>query len=122
MKPERFPKGAYHKLHSRNTAPFKVLKHLGPKAYFLVLPPEIQINPIFYIEDLSTYHGHQKEPEAEKPVVKIATGLKPREEIEDILTDQIVFTRRGGFKKFLSIGRIAACRIVRGLELKKCNS
>jgi hypothetical protein len=97
---ERFTKGPLYKLHSRRRAgPFQVIQKLGNNAYRIDLPSHLTFSPIFNVVDLTPYHG----PPDISPTLPIALPYtaKPREEIEDILDDQIVSTRRGGYQKFL---------------------
>ena len=58
IKPERFPKGVFKKLHSRKMGPFKVLQKISSNAYVLELPTDMNISNIFNIEDLTLYPGH----------------------------------------------------------------
>ncbi|CAL2237612.1 unnamed protein product [Prunus armeniaca] len=115
IKPERFPQGIAKKLQARSMGPFQVLKQLGSNAYMLELPPEMGISPIFNIEDLAPY----KEPAASdntsaensdpfsisdfSSLTPLLPRPSPKEKdiVEDILDDQIVSTRQGGYHKFL---------------------
>ncbi|XXG51306.1 hypothetical protein AAC387_Pa02g5111 [Persea americana] len=55
---ERMPPGAYKKLHSRNTGPYKILKKIGSKAYVLDLPSDSGLSSTFNVKDLTLYCGH----------------------------------------------------------------
>lgn len=101
LQPERFPKGSIHKLHPRKAGPFKVLKRLGPHAYLLELPANVSYNPIFNVEDLTLYPGHEADPLPDPHTFPAPATIKPRDELEAILDDQLVSTRRGGYQKFL---------------------
>jgi len=103
IRPERFAKGTYHKLHHRSAGPFKILKRLGSNAYHIELPSPLQLSPIFNVEDLTKYVGHHDGPSEPipSPPVRLPSYVKPRDEVEAILEDQIVSTRRGGYQKFL---------------------
>jgi hypothetical protein len=115
IKPERFPQGVAKKLQARSMGPFQIVKRLGSNAYMLELPPEMGISPIFNIEDLAAY----KEPDASEntsaensdpfsisdfsSLTPLLPRPRPKEKdiVEDILDDQIVSTRQGGYHKFL---------------------
>lgn len=56
--PKRFPRGTLTKLQSRKVSLFKVLQKLGNNAFLLEQPLINQFNPIFNIEDLIAYEGH----------------------------------------------------------------
>jgi hypothetical protein len=105
LRPERFPRGTFHKLHHRRASPFKVLKRLGSNAYHLELPATLAISPIFNVEDLTAYPGsvedEQVSEDAVAPPARIPSHIPPRDQIEAILDDQLVSTRRGGYQKFL---------------------
>jgi hypothetical protein len=101
IRPERFPKGVFQKLHQRRVGPFKILQQLGQNAYLLELPPNLHISPIFNVEDLTAYEGHLDDTVPKSPTIHLSAYTKPKEEIEEILDDQLVSTRRGGYQKFL---------------------
>jgi hypothetical protein len=105
LRPEHFPRGTFHKLHHRRAGPFKILKRLGSNAYHLELPPALSIIPIFNVEDLTAYPGPVDTTtcveSAPVPQALLPVSLPSRDHIEEILDDQIVSTRRGGYQKFL---------------------
>jgi len=101
IRPERFPRGVVHKLHHRSAGPFKILRHLGPNTYHVELPPDLHISPIFNVEDLTAYITHFEEDTIPTLSLHVPKGVKPYDEIEAILEDQIVSTQRGGYHKFL---------------------
>lgn len=101
LRTKRFPLHTYQKLHSKKVGPFKILKKLGTNGYVLVLPDDQQISPIVNIEDLQLYEGHHVDDEVPVAIPKLPIKTNPKEEIEEILDDQIVPTRCGGYKKFL---------------------
>jgi hypothetical protein len=101
IRPERFPRGTVHKLHHWFASPCKILSRLGPNAYHVELPPTLHISPIFNVEDLTLYTGHYEDNTIPDLMLSVPKFVKPQDEIEDILDDQIVSTRRGGYQKFL---------------------
>jgi hypothetical protein len=101
IRPEWYPRGVVQKLHHRSASPFAILKRLGPNAYHVDLPAHLPFSPIFNVEDLTTYVGHFEELASTSPSLRVPDYVKPQDEIEDILEDQIVSTRRGGYQKFL---------------------
>jgi hypothetical protein len=105
LRPERFPRGSFHKLHHRRAGPFKILKRLGANAYHLDLPDNLAISPIFNVEDLTACPVTSDEAfplagHALPPAILPALA-PPREQIDVILDDQLVSMRRGGYQKFL---------------------
>lgn len=54
-----FQPNIYQNLHSKKVGPFWVIKCLGESAYLLELPSKLRFNPIFNLEDLFAYCGHQ---------------------------------------------------------------
>lgn len=105
LRPERFPRGTFHKLHHRRAGPFKVLKSLGYNAYHLKLQPTLSFSPIFNVEDLtsnpSPIEGTVSTESSIVPAAILPAPIPPRDHIEEILDDQLVSTRRGGYQKFL---------------------
>ena len=94
---ECLPRGSFQKLQPWKAGPFKILKKLGPNAYLLELLADIGLSPIFDVADLMAYHEPPVESKEKPPTVCIPSTVNPREEIEAILDDQIVSTRRGGY-------------------------
>jgi hypothetical protein len=104
LRPERFPRGSFHKLHHRRVGPFQIIKRLGVNAYQLALPATLSISPIFNVEDLTAYPGVLAEtpsPDAPSPSAILPNQSHPRDQIDAILDDQLVSTRRGVYQKFL---------------------
>jgi hypothetical protein len=103
--PETFSTWHIHKLHHHRAGPFKVLKRLGSNAYHLKLPATLAISPIFNVEDLTAYPGsvedEQVSEDAVAPPSRIPSYVPPHDQIEAIIDDQLVSTRRGGYQKFL---------------------
>jgi hypothetical protein len=103
IRPERFAKGTYHKLHHRSTGPFKILKRLGSNAYHIEVPYPLQLSPVFNVKYLTKYVGHHDDTSdpIPHPLVSLPPSIKPRDEIKASLEDQIVSTQRGGYQKIL---------------------
>ena len=53
IRPERYPKGTYKKLHSKNVGLYRVPKKISSNAYVLDLPKNTGISNIFNIKDLT---------------------------------------------------------------------
>ena len=85
LRPECFPKGGYQKLHSRKAGPYKVLKRLGNNAYLLELPKELNISPIFNVEDPNKHYGTDEDKNPRQPTHRLPKVQHAREDIEDIL-------------------------------------
>ena len=75
--------------------------------YRIDLPPEMSINPTFNVEDLVHSHNPIVDPlSLSWPFSDFATQPLPppithKEEIEEILDDETVSTRDGGFQRYL---------------------
>lgn len=78
-----------------------MLRHLRSNAYLLELPPEVQFSHIFNVEDFTAYLGHDPSFRGNTTTVELPKSHRPREDIEDILDDQVVSTWRGEYQKFL---------------------
>ena len=50
--PGRIPKTFSKKLYARAIGPYSIIRKLRSNAYFLDLPNDMNINPVFYIKDL----------------------------------------------------------------------
>jgi hypothetical protein len=77
------------------------MRQLGPNMYHIDLPPDLHLSPIFNVEDLTAYFGQLDDPTINPVLVNVPNFVKPRKEKEDILKDQIVSMRCGGYPKFL---------------------
>ncbi|KAH7533414.1 hypothetical protein FEM48_Zijuj04G0128200 [Ziziphus jujuba var. spinosa] len=93
IRPERFPRGTYKKLHSRNVGPYKILKKISSNAYVLDLPKDMGISNVFNIEDLSSYEGHENDTARGSKAASLPSTFRLKEEIEDVVDHQIVSTR-----------------------------
>lgn len=72
---------------------------ISANAYVLELLEDWNVSPTFNVEDLILYlyHGHYVDESYEEQVMRLPPMQKIREEIEDVLGNQIVFTRSGGY-------------------------
>ena len=66
----------------------------------LDLPTDSGVSSTFNVEDLTLYRGHDNDGETEEQTIALPSNLPPVDEIVDVLDDQIVSTRQGGFQKF----------------------
>ena len=117
MRPERFPQGFNRKLQARSTRPFKILSKVGANAYILEIPLDWGISSTFNVEDLVQFQGSismpsnpfertsESEPNLESPPpqnIPIQPNIPARHEhIDHILDEQVTFTRRDSYQKFL---------------------
>ncbi|KAH7522525.1 hypothetical protein FEM48_Zijuj07G0147800 [Ziziphus jujuba var. spinosa] len=101
IRPERFPRGTYKKLHSRNVGPYKILKKISSNAYVLDLPKDMGISNVFNIEDRSSYEGHENDTARGSKAASLPSTFRLKEEIEDVVDHQIVSTRGGGYQRYL---------------------
>ncbi|KAF7144488.1 hypothetical protein RHSIM_Rhsim04G0004700 [Rhododendron simsii] len=102
VKPERYPKGVYKKLHSKSAGPFKVLKKISSNAYVLELPDDMGISNVFNIEDLTRYSGHVEDSNRADPMASLPASKCFEDEIEDVVDHQIVSTRQRAYQKGIS--------------------
>ena len=105
------------KLHARSAGPFKILKKINSNAYVVDLLPNFGISPSFNIEDLIAYKEPQifpliillldepsHEPIPERPLLRPLPQIHHTymtEQIDEIIDDQIVSTKNGGYHRFL---------------------
>ena len=110
IRPERFSQGSAKKLQARSAGPFKILQKIGSNAYRIDLPSEMGINPTFNVEDLVRSHNPIVDPSSlswpfsdfsSQPVPPLPPPIVHKEEIEEILDEEIVSTRDGGFQRYL---------------------
>ena len=57
IRPERIPKTFSKKLYARAMGPYSIIRKLGSNAYLLDLFNEMDISPVFNVEDLLPYRG-----------------------------------------------------------------
>ena len=55
--PERIPKMFSKKLYVRAMGPYSIIRKMGSNAYLLDLPNDMDISPVFNVEDLLPYRG-----------------------------------------------------------------
>lgn len=96
IRPERCPKHYFKKNFARACGPYHILKRLDFNAYLIDLTPDLSINHVFNVEDLTLYRGT-----FESPIffASVTGGVKV------ILEDEIVSTATGGFQQFLVRGK-----------------
>ena len=90
--------------------PYSIIRKMGPNAYLLDLPNDMDISPVFNIEDLLPYRG-TFEPstlpfsvsagEASKCAPPMPSLQFSKETVDTILDDEFVSSRDGGFRRFL---------------------
>ena len=55
IRPERIPKTFSKKLYARVIGSYCIIRKLGSNAYLLDLPNDMDISPVFNVEDLLPY-------------------------------------------------------------------
>ncbi|KAL6191584.1 hypothetical protein ACLB2K_037974 [Fragaria x ananassa] len=107
VRPERFKRGKAKKLQARSIGPFRILQRAGTNAYVLELPSEMGISSTFNVEDLLPYKEHVV------PLLPFSSEFSPiippqphskapkRDVVEDIVDEQVISTRQGGYQKYL---------------------
>ncbi|XXG90317.1 hypothetical protein AAC387_Pa12g2112 [Persea americana] len=95
------PSKANKKLHPRSASPFKILKKISSNVYVLELAASLGINSTFNVKDLTLYSGHHTDEGFKKHILSPPPTPPLSDQIADVLDDQLVSTRPGGFQKFL---------------------
>ena len=57
IRPKRIPKRFSKKLYARSMGLYFIIRKLGSNAYFLDFPNDMDISPVFNVEDLLPYRG-----------------------------------------------------------------
>ncbi|KAL3513462.1 hypothetical protein ACH5RR_026179 [Cinchona calisaya] len=115
IRPERYTKGVYKKLHSGSAGPFKILKKISSNAYVLELPEDMGISNIFNIENLTSYAGHQIDPKEKITIVSLPPTLVCVRKYMKFLTINLCQLEVVATKSILFIGRGVHVLIVHGL-------
>ena len=102
IRPERYPKGTYKKLHSKNVGLYRVPKKISSNAYVLDLPKNMGISNILNIEDLTLCSNPEDVITNGGPNAPLPLTPRLKEEIKDVSDHQIVSTRGGGYQKYLA--------------------
>lgn len=85
----------------RYEGPFKVEKRIGKQAYRLILPPHLELHPVFHVSLLKPYRADMDEPsrgESKRAPTSVTTA--PRHEVEMII-DHRVIPRRGNHPRYV---------------------
>lgn len=68
----------------------------------LELPSDMGISNVFNVEDLTLYLGHSDLDDEDQVVVCLLPAPHTKEDIDDVLDDQIVSTREGPLEELPS--------------------
>lgn len=88
-------------LQSRNVGPYKLIKKISVSAHVLELAKEMGISPIFNVEDLTKYYGHDDDANQDDVTTWLPNFPVAKDDIEDIVDHRIVSTRTGEYSMFL---------------------
>jgi len=86
LRKEGFPRGTYNKLNYKEIGPCQILRKISDNAYKLELSEDLDISPMFNVDDL--YEFHEKEENDEESTLaewKKQLLVKPTKELEKIL-------------------------------------
>ena len=106
IRPKRIPK----KLYARVIGPYSIIRKMGSNAYLLDLPNDMDISPVFNVEDLLPYRGTFKPStlpssvstgEASKSAPTMPSLQYSKETVDIILDDEFVTFIDYGFRLFL---------------------
>ena len=110
IRPERIPKTFSKKLYARAMGLYSIILKMRYNAYLLDLHNDIDISPVFNVEDLLPYRG-TFEPstlpssvfagETSKCAPTMPLLQFSKETVDTILDDELVTSRDGGFRHFL---------------------
>ena len=108
--PKRNPITFSKKIYARAMGLYSIIRKLGSKVYLLDLPNDMDISPVFNVEELLSYQG-TFEPstlpssvfvgEASKGARTMPSFQYSKEMVDIILNDEFVTSRDGGFHPFL---------------------
>ncbi|KAF2310489.1 hypothetical protein GH714_012893 [Hevea brasiliensis] len=97
----------FNKLHARAIGPFSILQKLRSNTYLFDLPNDMNISPVFHVEDSSPYRG-TIEPSTlccsistSRLVPKSSSLPQSRDIIDIVLDDEFVTSSQCGFHRFL---------------------
>ena len=103
---ERIPKTFSKKLYARAMSPYSIIRKLRSKAYLLDLPNDMDISPVFNVDDFLPYRG-TFEPssvsagETSKGAPTVPSLQYSKETVNITLDDEFVTSRDYGFHRFL---------------------
>ena len=107
---ERIPKRFSKKLYAGAMGPYSIIRKMRSNAYLLNLPNDIDISPVFNVEDLLPYRG-TFEPstlpssvsagEVSKGAPTMPSLQYSKETVDIILDDEFMTFKCGGFRRFL---------------------
>lgn len=112
LRPERFQLRIAKKLYARSSGSFQILKIIGSNASILDLPANLGISSTFDVEDLVSYHvivspftdpftdSTDIIPQFSQPAPPPLPLQQKREQVKDILDEQTVSTKQGGYQKY----------------------
>ena len=108
--PKRIPKTFSKKLYARAMAPYSIIRKMGSNAYLLDLLNDMDISPVFNVEDLLPYRDTFKPStlpssvsasEDSKGAPTMPSLQYSNETIDTIFDDKFVTSRDGRFHRFL---------------------
>ena len=103
----RLQKGVPTKLQMRRIGPCKILEKYGQNAYKVDLPNDLNISPIFNVQDLIVYRGPEmtestQKIEIDRDVRNIKIQPQPKLQAERILDSRVKkTTRRRVYREYL---------------------
>ena len=105
IRPERILKTFSKKLYARAMGPYSIIRKLGSNAYLLNLPNDMDINPIFNIEDLLPYRDTFEPSTVSAGETNKGAPIMPslqysKEAVDITFDDEFVTSRDDGFRRF----------------------